>query len=47
MAVTFEWDETKAARNLVKHGVSFQEATSVFGDPLAGIIFDPDHSQKV
>lgn len=40
----FEWDPTKAARNLTKHGVSFDEASSVFGDPLAITIGDPDHS---
>ena len=31
----FDWDEAKAASNLVKHGVSFEEAATVFGDPLA------------
>lgn len=40
----FEWDPTKAAVNLTKHGVSFDEASSVFGDPLALSIADPDHS---
>lgn len=40
----FEWDPTKAARNLAKHGVSFNEASTVFGDPLAGTILDPKHS---
>ena len=40
----FEWDPTKAAGNLTKHGVSFDEASSVFGDPLAVSIMDPDHS---
>ena len=40
----FEWDPQKAARNLVKHGVSFGEAATVFGDPLAVTIDDPDHS---
>ena len=40
----FEWDTTKAAGNLIKHGVSFDEASSVFGDPLAVSIPDPDHS---
>jgi uncharacterized DUF497 family protein len=40
----FEWDPTKAAGNLSKHGVSFDEASSVFGDPLAITIGDPDHS---
>jgi uncharacterized protein len=42
--VQFEWDPTKAAENLNKHGVSFDEALSVFGDPLATTIDDPDHS---
>ncbi len=41
----FEWDETKAARNLVKHGVSFEEAKTVFGDPLSDTFNDPDHSR--
>ena len=40
----FEWDSEKAASNLAKHGVSFEEASSVFGDPLATTIADPDHS---
>ncbi len=40
----FEWDPTKAGGNLTKHGVSFDEASSVFGDPLAVSITDPDHS---
>ncbi len=40
----FTWDETKARKNLKKHGVSFDEATTVFFDPLAGTIPDPDHS---
>lgn len=37
----FEWDAQKAAENLAKHGVSFDEASTVFGDPLAGTILDP------
>lgn len=41
----FEWDVEKAEANLKKHGVSFQEAATVFGDPLAITYFDPDHSQ--
>jgi uncharacterized DUF497 family protein len=41
----FEWDDQKAARNLAKHGVSFYEAATVFGDPLAMTYYDPDHSQ--
>ena len=35
MALTFEWDARKAARNLAKHGVAFDEALTVFADPLA------------
>ena len=41
----FEWDPTKAATNKLKHGVSFAEATTVFGDPLAITFADPDHSE--
>ena len=40
----FEWDPIKAARNLRKHGVSFNEAASVFGDTLSITVPDPDHS---
>ena len=40
----FEWDPRKAAANLKKHGVTFQEAATVFGDPLAITFQDPDHS---
>ena len=40
----FEWDSAKAARNVRKHGVSFEEASSVFRDSLAAIFPDPDHS---
>jgi uncharacterized DUF497 family protein len=42
--VRFEWDPEKAASNLAKHGVSFEEARTVFGDPLATTVPDPDHS---
>jgi uncharacterized DUF497 family protein len=42
--VQFEWDPEKAAANLSKHGVSFHEAASVFGDPLSLTFDDPDHS---
>ena len=42
----FEWDVGKARANLRKHGVSFVEAVSVFGDPLAAIHDDPDHSMS-
>jgi uncharacterized DUF497 family protein len=41
----FEWDSEKAASNLGKHGVSFEEAATVFADPLSLTAFDPDHSQ--
>jgi uncharacterized DUF497 family protein len=40
----FEWDETKAASNLRKHKVSFEEASTVFADELALAGRDPDHS---
>ena len=40
----FEWDETKAKVNIVRHGVSFEEASAVFGDPMALLLPDPDHS---
>jgi|ERR1051326_8549948 uncharacterized DUF497 family protein len=42
--VDYEWDETKAARNLDKHQVSFEEAVTVFGDPLYIDFYDLDHS---
>jgi uncharacterized protein len=44
VGLLFEWDPRKAARNLQKHGVSFLEAATVFGDLLGEIIDDPDHS---
>jgi len=44
MSLEFEWDPTKAAENLKNHGVTFEEALTVFGDPLARILDDPDHS---
>ncbi len=40
----FEWDPGKAASNLTKHRVSFDEAVTVFYDPLAATFDDPDHS---
>lgn len=40
----FEWDAAKAESNLEKHGVSFDEAATAFGDPLSITIADPDHS---
>jgi uncharacterized protein len=46
MGLRFEWDYRKADSNLKKHGVSFQEATSVFADTLSITIPDPDHSSS-
>lgn len=40
----FEWDLRKAASNLAKHRISFEEASTVFGDPLGRIVDDPRHS---
>lgn len=42
----FEWDANKAASNLKKHGVSFEEAMTTFYDPLAATFDDPEHSQE-
>ncbi|MBC8264859.1 MAG: BrnT family toxin [Anaerolineales bacterium] len=44
MKLNFEWDEEKAKANLKKHCVSFDEATTVLGDPFSITILDPDHS---
>ncbi len=44
-ALIFDWDERKAAANLKKHGVSFEEAKSAFFDERAKLIDDPDHSE--
>jgi uncharacterized protein len=41
----FEWDDQKAASNLLKHGISFDEAVSVFGDGLALTFADTDHAE--
>jgi len=46
MAMRFTWDPVKAASNLRKHGVSFEEALTVFGDPLARIHDDPHPSER-
>jgi uncharacterized DUF497 family protein len=45
MSLQFEWDSKKAEANKVKHGVSFEEAITVFADPLARIFEDPEHSE--
>ena len=42
----FEWDQDKAIANLAKHGVSFDEAVTVFNDALAISYPDPDHSES-
>ncbi len=44
MGLVFEWDESKAALNGRKHGVTFEEASTVFADPLSVTIYDPVHS---
>jgi uncharacterized protein len=46
MALTFEWDRAKAKLNLTKHRVSFDEASTVFSDPLAKIFADEEHSDR-
>ena len=45
MALRFEWDGAKARSNWEKHGVSFEEAATIFGDPLSLTVSDPDHSE--
>ena len=42
----FDWDPGKAKRNFAKHGVSFEEAATVFDDPLYVAFFDPEHSEE-
>ena len=44
LSYQFEWNLRKATANLRRHGVTFDEATTVFGDPLAALKPDPDHS---
>ncbi|HEU4712320.1 MAG TPA: BrnT family toxin [Pyrinomonadaceae bacterium] len=44
MSFRFEWDPKKAATNLAKHDISFEEAMTVFADPLARIFSDEEHS---
>jgi uncharacterized protein len=44
MALTFEWDANKARTNLTKHGITFEEAATVFGDSRSLTIPDPVHS---
>jgi uncharacterized DUF497 family protein len=44
MDLEFEWDEDKAAANLAKHNLSFEEAATVFADPVAAVFDDEAHS---
>ncbi len=46
MGLVFEWDEEKARRNELKHGATFKEAKTVFNDPFAVTVPDPDHSEE-
>ncbi len=46
MSLSFEWDPRKASLNLRKHGVSFEEAVTVFADERARLMDDPDHSAE-
>ena len=45
MSLRFEWNKEKAKTNIKNHGVSFDEASTVFGDPLAYIFDDEEHSK--
>ena len=44
MAIRFEWDSRKSLSNKKKHGITFETASTVFGDPLSVTIQDPAHS---
>ena len=44
MGLKFEWDRRKSVLNIKKHGVSFEDAATAFGDPLSVTIHDPKHS---
>ena len=43
--IRFEWDESKALKNIEKHGISFEEASTVFYDDFAVQFYDEEHSQ--
>jgi uncharacterized DUF497 family protein len=45
-SLTFEWDPTKALSNVKKHGITFEEAKTVFDDDFARLLHDPDHSEE-
>lgn len=47
MQYNFEWDANKARTNLKKHGVSFEEATLVFNDPMSLTLFDDEASSEL
>ncbi len=44
MSLKFEWDKNKAIANARKHDIGFEEAVTVFSDPLARIFYDQKHS---
>jgi uncharacterized DUF497 family protein len=46
LAINFEWDDKKATSNLKKHGISFEESSTAFGDDLSITIGDPLHSHN-
>ena len=46
MDLVFEWDEAKADCNKAKHGITFEEAKTVFNDPFSMTVSDPDHSDQ-
>lgn len=46
MSISFEWDADKAKTNRLKHRIGFEEASTVFGDPLSLTIHDPEHSRE-
>ena len=46
MRIKFEWNESKAEMNLIKHGVSFDEVKTVFDDPLYVNFYNPTHSDN-
>jgi uncharacterized DUF497 family protein len=45
-SIKFEWEASKAASNIQKHGITFEEARTVFFDERARLIDDPDHSES-
>ena len=46
LGVELDWDAEKARRNFARHGITFDEAATVFLDPLEVTVFDPDHSSQ-